>query len=50
MFWIEFLRCVDILCICKFIWFLLDIVLVGFVEMVVLGVGDVGFGVIVCMF
>lgn len=41
MFWIEFLRCVDILCICKFI---------GFVEMVVLGVGDVGFGVIVCMF
>lgn len=48
-FWIEFLRRVDTLRTCKLTWSLLETVLVGSVEMVVLGAGDAGSGVTVRM-
>lgn len=47
--WIEFLRRVDTLRTCKLTWSLLETVLVGSVEMVVLGAGDAGSGVTVRM-
>lgn len=48
-FWIEFLRRVDTLRTCRLTCSLLETVLVGSVEMVVLGAGDAGSGVTVRM-